>query len=725
MVWFREVQAGHVRSIRSHFANRIIARHGHHDTFDPRGYWMQLGSSRQRRDFPLALLGWLITGVTLLPFLLLAGYGVAYWLTVQQKADRERLTRSAEALTWAVDRELRGHLGTARVLAMSSQLRSGDIAAFESLARDAAAATGGHFVLVDRDAQQLVNTRAQRGAPLPKISDPVSAARVFSTGRPIVTDLIKGAVAQQYLFAARVPVEVGDEVRYLLAYVPRSGAIVDVVRENYLPQGWFAAVLDGNGRIMARSAAYQQFYGKLASPDFLKKLNDDKVGLVETTDLEGRATFTAFQTSELSSWRAVVWAPKSVITGPIDQAKTWALGIVLLTILASAAAAWLSGRTIHAAARRLARTAKALGDGQPIQFRPTPVKEVNVTGQALVEASRSIADREHAVRLSDERFSAAFRLAPVAMAIATLSEGRQVSVNEARLKLTGHAPHEIIGKTPREIGFYVDHEKDYLRLRDGLAQNGEVVAEEFELLRKNGERYTGLISAASIPLNGIPHLLAIIVDITERKKAEEHTLLLLREVNHRSMNLLAVVQAVARAIAKNSDPSEFVGRFIERIQGLAASYDLVVGSEWRGVDVEALVRTQLAHFDDLIGTRVILAGSPIKITASAAQGIGMALHELATNAAKYGALSSDNGQVAVSWGLEKSQGEPLFKITWRETGGPILSPPTRRGFGQTVIVDLARAAVRGEARLDFLETGIVWELKGREDVICEGLAEAA
>ncbi len=685
---------------------------------------MQLGSRRQRRDFPLALLGWLITGATLMPFLILSGYGVAYWLTDQQMSERERLIQSAEALIRAVDRELRGHLETARVVAMSSQLQSSDIAAFEPLARDAAAATGGHFVLVDRDAQQLVNTRAQREIRLPQTADPLSAAQVFSTGRPIVTNLIEGAVTQQYLFAARVPVEVKDEVRYLLAYVPRSGAIVDVVKENYLPPGWFAAVLDGNGRIMARSAAHQQFYGKLASPDFLEKLNNN-VGLVESIDLEGRATFTAFQASQLSSWRAVVWAPKSVITGPIDQAKKWALGVVFLTILASTTAAWLSSRTIHAAARRLARTAKSLGDGQQIQFKPTLVKEVNITGQALVEASRSIADREQAVRLSDERFSAAFRLAPVAMAIATMSDGRQVAVNEARLKLTGHALEEIIGKTPREIGFYLNHEKDYSRLRDGLAQNGEIVAEEFELLRKNGEHYTGLISAASIPLDGIPHLLAIIVDITERKKAEQRMILLLREVNHRSMNLLAVVQAVARAIAKNSHPSEFVGRFIERIQGLAASYDLVVGSEWRGVDVEALVRAQLSHFEDVIGTRVLLLGPPIKITASAAQGIGMALHELATNAAKYGALSSDTGKVAVSWGLEDSQGEPLFRITWRETGGPVVSPPTRRGFGQTVIVDLARAAVRGEVQLNFHEAGVVWELKGRQEVICEGLAKAA
>ena len=283
---------------------------------------------RKRREFPLALLGWLITGVTLLPFLLLTGYGVAYWLGAQQRAERERLSQSAEALSRAVDRELRGHFETARVLAMSRQLQSGDIAAFETLARDAAAGTEGHFVLVDRNAQQLVNTRSPPGAGLPKTADPLGAARVFETGRPTVTDLIVGAVAQQYLFAVRVPVEVGGEARYVLAYVPRPGAVLDVVKENYLPDGWFAAVVDGKGRIVARSAAPDQFYGKLASADFREQLSNNKVGLVETTDLEGRKTFTAFHTSALSNWRAVVWAPKSVITAPIERATKWALGVV-------------------------------------------------------------------------------------------------------------------------------------------------------------------------------------------------------------------------------------------------------------------------------------------------------------------------------------------------------------------------------------------------------------
>jgi two-component sensor histidine kinase len=283
----------------------------------------------------------------------------------------------------------------------------------------------------------------------------------------------------------------------------------------------------------------------------------------------------------------------------------------------------------------------------------------------------------------------------------------------------------MIGRTPEEIGFYLNPERDFPRLRREMREKGEVSSQEFELCRKDGEPFVGLISAGPIPLDGKPHLLATIVDITERKRAESHTQLLLREVNHRSKNLLAVTQAIARQTASRSSPSEFVSRFTARIQALAASHDLVVGAEWRGVEIGDLVHAQLAHLESWMGSRIMIHGPPLKITATAAQGIGMALHELATNAAKYGALSGPEGSVEVSWGVTASDGKSTFSIRWRETGGPKVAQPSRRGFGQTVIVNLAQAAVKGEARLEFLESGGVWELKGPAEVVCEDQSAAA
>jgi two-component sensor histidine kinase len=127
------------------------------------------------------------------------------------------------------------------------------------------------------------------------------------------------------------------------------------------------------------------------------------------------------------------------------------------------------------------------------------------------------------------------------------------------------------------------------------------------------------------------------------------------------------------------------------------------------VGVAELVTAQLAHFKELIGTRVVLNGPPLELTASAAQGIGMALHELATNAVKYGALSNREGRVRIVWQLTPPP-HPVFEIAWLEEGGPKVVTPVRQGFGQIVTGRMAGAAVQGTAMVTYNESGLVWNL---------------
>jgi PAS domain S-box-containing protein len=194
-------------------------------------------------------------------------------------------------------------------------------------------------------------------------------------------------------------------------------------------------------------------------------------------------------------------------------------------------------------------------------------------------------------------------------------------------------------------------------------------------------------------------------DITERKEREEKEHLLMREVNHRAKNMLSVVHAIAHQTATRN-PADFIDRFSERIQALSANQDLLVRNEWNGVGVEDLVRAQLAHFVGLIGTRIAVAGPALRLRASSAQAIGLALHELATNAGKYGALSTDKGRVDVSWGIDGH----TFTMNWTESEGPPVSKPTRRGFGSVVMDQMAARSVAGEVRLDYAEQGVRWRL---------------
>jgi two-component sensor histidine kinase/CheY-like chemotaxis protein len=195
-------------------------------------------------------------------------------------------------------------------------------------------------------------------------------------------------------------------------------------------------------------------------------------------------------------------------------------------------------------------------------------------------------------------------------------------------------------------------------------------------------------------------------DTLEQRVVErtEHIRQLLREMDHRSKNLLHVVQAIARQTAIAS-PDEFMPRLSERIQTLAASHDLLVRNRWQGIELSDLIRVQLGHFSDSLEDRIGLGGPPLLLSVSAAQTFGMILHELATNAAKYGALSNESGHVDIRWAVN---GE--FALSWTEHDGPTVAPPNRRGFGSTVVKAMAEASLDGHVDLDFAAAGLSWRV---------------
>jgi PAS domain S-box-containing protein len=194
-------------------------------------------------------------------------------------------------------------------------------------------------------------------------------------------------------------------------------------------------------------------------------------------------------------------------------------------------------------------------------------------------------------------------------------------------------------------------------------------------------------------------------DITERKGQEDREHLLIREVNHRAKNMLSVVAAVARQTAARN-PEDFDESFSERLQALSANQDLLIQNEWHGVDVEDLVRAQLSHFGSLIGSRIAVRGPKMRLTPASAQAIGLALHELATNAGKYGALSTDAGRVDVHWESDSQ----TFTMSWTEQGGPPVIAPDRFGFGTVVMEAVAERSLGGNVSLDYARSGLIWRL---------------
>jgi two-component sensor histidine kinase len=165
-----------------------------------------------------------------------------------------------------------------------------------------------------------------------------------------------------------------------------------------------------------------------------------------------------------------------------------------------------------------------------------------------------------------------------------------------------------------------------------------------------------------------------------------------------------VVDAIAHQTAAKN-PKDFIERFSDRIQALSANQDLLVRNEWKGVEIDDLVHAQLAHFADLVGSRITAQGPKLRLNPASVQAIGLALHELSTNAAKYGALSTDRGHVDISW---VSDGDTLT-MSWIERDGPV-SPPKQRGFGTIVMEAMAERSVGGGVTLHYAPSGVTWRL---------------
>ncbi len=316
--------------------------------------------------------------------------------------------------------------------------------------------------------------------------------------------------------------------------------------------------------------------------------------------------------------------------------------------------------------------------------------------------------RDDQILVSEIRYRRLFETAHDGVLLLDPRTRKIIDANPFMTRILDYPHDKLIGKELFQIGLLADEAASQAMFRK-LKKNKQVRYDNLPLVTQTGRLQDVEVVANLYEENGRLIIQCNIRDITERRRSEEHVNLLMAEINHRAKNLLAVVQAVAHQTAYHGDPATFVTRLSDRIGSLAAGQDLLVRNQWQGVDVRDLVESQLAHFKDLIGSRVFLGHKPAQLSAPAAQGIGMALHELATNSAKYGALSNGYGYVTIDW-TPGTGTEPEFSISWKEAGGPAVAMPARKGFGQVVIGRMAAAAVQGVADIAFHPAGVTWTL---------------
>ena len=327
---------------------------------------------------------------------------------------------------------------------------------------------------------------------------------------------------------------------------------------------------------------------------------------------------------------------------------------------------------------------------------------------AVIEDISARKQAEAELRQSEEQFRSLLLASPLPIALYD-DEEQILAISESWLEETGYSREELRRLEDWTTRAYQERSDEMLKYLRCIISTGPPERPGYErtIRTKDGrERHWRFFPAVlGAQSDGRCLFVSMGYDVTDQKAYVDQILFLMRESNHRAKNMLSLVQAIARQTAVRQ-PEDFIGRFNERIRALAASQELLVRNKWQGADVEDLVRAQLAHFADLIGSRIAFEGPKLRLNAAGAQAIGLALHELATNAGKYGALSVDTGHVDVRWRVEGDD----FMMSWTERNGPTVSPPERHGFGSTVVGSMVERSVGGAVELNYPPSGLIWRL---------------
>ena len=346
-----------------------------------------------------------------------------------------------------------------------------------------------------------------------------------------------------------------------------------------------------------------------------------------------------------------------------------------------------------------------------IRIFPTYASDHNING--IMCAAINISRLHSAV---SEQRSRAEQLATTLQRYDTALRGSNVTVYTQDLGLRyvsisspmlGLDPQHVIGRTDEDI-LPAKSRAAIIKVKKEALDTGRPKDCEVSIVNGASEQWYDLHMEPLREVTGASvGLICASVDVTARKEGEVHLRLLMRELTHRSKNLLAVIQAMARQTARRSETVEqFTDQFSARLQALATSHDLLIQESWHGAMLSDLVRSQLGHYLDREDSQVAVEGPGVFLKPEAAQNIGLALHELATNAAKYGALSVPSGHVSITWNWVPQPDPNTVEIMWVETGGPKVSPPEHRGFGSIVIERNLAKTLEADVHLAFEPEGV-------------------
>jgi PAS domain S-box-containing protein len=342
-------------------------------------------------------------------------------------------------------------------------------------------------------------------------------------------------------------------------------------------------------------------------------------------------------------------------------------------------------------------------------IKPFSARELLARVDGHLKMARLRTEAEKALRGSEERFRLLVDNVQEYALIQTDHQGKLTSWNPGAQRLFGYSPAEILGQPFSHLLTVEDQQAGVLDQELASAVSGIGTREERWLVRKDGSQFWA--QSISEPVHDeaarLRGVVKVIRDETERKRSEERRLLLMAELNHRVQNTLATVQSMASQTLRGStDPVQFVEKFRARLQALSRAHNLLTRSNWQSADVIDLMHEQLMMDGDI--DRVNVRGATALLTPQPAVALSLVLHELGTNARKYGALAAPAGRLNIDWRIDNSQ--RMLLIEWAERGGPPVAEPKKRGFG-TSLIEKSLRGIGGSAELQFNPGGLHCAIK--------------
>jgi two-component sensor histidine kinase len=620
--------------------------------------------------------------------------------TRSEVEDRVRLLRSA------IELRIANVIEDLEVLTRSPALQKNNLSEFREHAIEVVNVIGAiGIVLVEPDGQQIMSTRQAIGAVLPKRISLETQNRALQTGTLQVSDLVYSAADGQPIISVEAPVRISGQARYVLAIGLSSKYLSDVMKEA-VPAQMIGSIIDRQGILISRWPLLDgaDLVGKPTIPEVRERIGQSSAFWIKTISRTGEPYYSSFLRSNQTGWSINVALPREMVDGPFRRNILRFGAVVITTGFISLLFTRLVAARLISALASLEQQVVRLGEAKPIDPALGAVAEINRMQYVLRDVGGNIATAEEAIERERSLLEATVQTMPIGVLLVT-PEGRISLVNRKMLEIWKLDDKRSIHDQNELLWQHLDgtpYQQSEWPVIQAIRFGKHIVGQE-ALSKVDGKICNVVINAVPVR-DGMGRIIGAVsacYDVTDLRQAMNRQQILLDEINHRVKNTLAAVQSVARlSVLSATTINEYIVAFEQRLFALSAAYNLLTENNWEGVNLRTIVEQILAPYAD--AERVKIDGPVITLSPKLALAVAAAVQELATNAAKYGALSSARGRIEIWWAY---QDDNYITFRWIETGGPLVHIPTRRGFGSKFIQEALAADTGWKVEVQYLPQG--------------------